>query len=132
VYGEVPPVTVTFIDPSAAALHVTFAEVFEAANAAGSVIVALVVVVHPFASVTVKIYVPGVKSDKSSVVLAEASSHKYVYGEVPPVTVASIVPSAAPLHVTFTEVFVAANAAGSVIVALVVVEQLLASVTVKV
>ncbi len=105
---------------------------FVADNAAGSVIIALVVIEHPLSSVTVKVYVPGSNNDKSSVVLTDISSHKYAYGVVPPVIVASIEPSSSPLHVELTDVFEALNAAGSEIAAVVEIKQLFASVTVKV
>ena len=55
----VPPVTDASILPSPALLQLTFTGVLLADNTAGSVIIALVVVIHPLASETVNIYKPG-------------------------------------------------------------------------
>jgi len=64
----VPPVTVRSIAPVEAPLHSTFVTTVLKARAGGSVTVALVVLVQPFASVTVTVYVPAVKLLISSVV----------------------------------------------------------------
>ncbi|MNT53061.1 hypothetical protein D3C72_1901290 [compost metagenome] len=59
VYVPVPPVTATVADPVAEPLHAIFVcALAVATKAAGSVIVKLWVSVHPFASVTVTVYVP--------------------------------------------------------------------------
>jgi hypothetical protein len=52
-YGAVPPVAVITPEPLLPALHDTFVEVLVAASTVGSVIVTVVVAVHPLASVTV-------------------------------------------------------------------------------
>src|SRR5678816_3779427 len=58
VYGDVPPAGVTVALPVAPPLHKTFVcAVMAAVSAAGSVIVAVAVVVHPLASVTVTVFV---------------------------------------------------------------------------
>ncbi len=57
--------------------------------------------------------------------------HRYVYGDVPPVTLKSMLPVLFPLQSTSTWVVLKANAAaGSVIVALVVAVHPFVSVTV--
>ena len=50
------------------------------------------VVKHPFASVMVTLYVPGFNPDINWVLAP--FDHAYVYGAVPPVIIALIVPSA--------------------------------------
>ncbi len=52
-YGAVPPVAVITPDPLLPPLHDTLVEVFVAVSTVGSVIVTVVVAVHPLASVTV-------------------------------------------------------------------------------
>ena len=51
--------------------------------AAGCVMVAVAVVVHPLASVTVTIYVPAASPDSCSCCLHWGVFHEYVYPEVP-------------------------------------------------
>lgn len=60
VYDVVPPVTVAVADPVEPPLHKTFVPVTLALSAVGCVTVALAVVVHELASVTVTVYVPAV------------------------------------------------------------------------
>ena len=89
-------------------------------NAVGSVTVALDVVVHPFTSVTVAVYVPAVKPVMLAVVAALL--HTKVYGVVPPAPLAVADPLLPPLQLMFvftTEL--AVNAEGSVMVTLDVV-----------
>ncbi len=97
----------------------------------GSVTVDVVVTVHPFASVTVTIYVPAATPIIDAVV-AELL-HAYVYGEVPPVADAVAPPSEPPLQETSASTTEeATNDVGSVIVEVVVAVQPFASVTVAV
>ena len=95
---------------------------------------ALVVAIQEFASVTVNVYVPGAKFDKSSVVPTTLvpSLHEKLYAVVPPVTVTAIEPLSSPLQVELTEVFDALKTVGSVIVWLTVAVQLSASLIVTV
>src|SRR5436853_129707 len=89
----------------------------------------LSVAVQPLASVTVTLYVPAA-SEVISCVVAPLL-HKYVYGDVPPLTVKLIEPVDAPLQSTLTCVWLNEIAVGSVIVMLLsVAVQPLASVTV--
>ena len=81
-------------------------------------IVALVVAVQPFASVTTTLYVPAAKFCGSCTVAL--FDHKYVYGAVPPVDVKSIEPVLFPKHNTFTWVVDKTIGIGPLIVALVV------------
>ena len=99
-------------------------------NAAGWVIVALDVAVHPLVSVMVTEYAPIANPEMSCVVAP--FDQLYVYGDVPPETVRSIEPLLPPLQITFTCVFEADNRAGSVMADADVVVQPLASVTVTV
>jgi hypothetical protein len=57
--------------------------------------------VHPFASVTVTVYIPAFSAEISSIaeVNAEGPVHAYVYGASPPDTVRLMDPSDAPLQV---------------------------------
>jgi hypothetical protein len=84
----------------------------------GCVIVALVVSVHPFASVTTTLYVPAAKFCGSCTV--DPFDHTYVYGVVPPVGVKLMLPVLFPKHNTFTWVVDKAIGTGPLIVALVV------------
>jgi hypothetical protein len=61
------------------------------------------VFLQPFASVTVRVYNPDAKPDKSSELAP--LFHEYEYGDVPPVTEISIEPLADPLHVGATAFF---------------------------
>ena len=94
---------------------------FEVASRAGSVTVMLVVAVHPFASVTVYVYVPAVT----------VKSPVPVYGPVPPVA-DTVTVDEPPLHEIGVDDELATNTAGSVTVMLVVAVHPLASVTVYV
>ena len=68
-YGPVPPATVKSIEPVEFPVHNTLTCVVVADNgAAGSVIVTVAVIVQLLWSVTVTVYVPACKFDKSSVV----------------------------------------------------------------
>ena len=93
------------------------------------VIVALVVAVHPLASVTVTVYVPAATLLRSCV--AAALLHVYVYPAVPPFTVKSIEPLLLP-QVVFVCVVDNARGVGWVIVTLVVAVHPFKSVTVTV
>ena len=108
---------VTVVDPP---LQDMEPSVFDAVNAAGSLIVPLTVTEHEFASVTVKLYGP------ADTVCAPS----LLYGVVPPdaVIVTTVDP---PLQDMESSVFDADNTVGSVIVPVTVSEQEFASVTVK-
>ena len=76
-YVPAPPVAaVTAIDPVEVPLHVASVTEIEAVNTSNWVIVADVLAVHAFASVTVTVYVPAVKPVISCEVDAAPSSHK--------------------------------------------------------
>ena len=101
VYGDVPPVGVKLMLPVFAPWHNTFTWVVDSVNGAcGSVIVALMVAVQLFASVTTTLYVPAAKLLMSCV--SEPLLHKYVYKGVPPVGVKLMLPVLLPKHSTFT------------------------------
>ena len=59
-------------------------------------------VLHPFASVTVMLYAPDANELISWVFALKLFGpvHEYVYPATPPLTVISILPSAAPLQLT--------------------------------
>ena len=106
-------------------------EVAKVVFIAGCVIVALIVSVHPFASVTTTLYVPAAKFCGSCTV--DPFDHKYAYGAVPPVGLKSIDPVLFPKHNTSTWVVDnTIGACGSVIVTLVVATHPFASVVVTV
>ena len=67
-YGAVPPTAETVVVPFVPALQLTLVPVATHVNGAGSVMVALHVAVHPLASVTTTVYVPGIKPDAIDVV----------------------------------------------------------------
>jgi hypothetical protein len=90
-------------------------------NTEGSVIVTVVIAVHPLASVIVYVYVPAGSVNTSSP----------AYGGVPPVAVTVIV-ELSPLHKIAVAVAVVVNTDGSVIVTVVVAVHPLASVIVYV
>ncbi len=104
--------------PVAAPLHTGLVCVVEIDTAVGSVIVTDVEAVHPLvvpaASLTVTEYVPANSPLRSSEV--EPLLQLYVYGAVPPLTVRSTVPVAAPLHTGLVCVVDTTTAVGSVIV----------------
>jgi hypothetical protein len=60
VYPEVPPEAVTAAEPVLPPKQSTGDEVAVAVSAVGCVTVVIAVAVHPFASVTVTVYVPAV------------------------------------------------------------------------
>ena len=118
VYGAVPPsaVTVTVVVPP---LQDIAAALDDASITAGSVTVPVVVELHPFSSVTVKLYAPALT----------VNVPVPKYGAVPPeaVTVTVVVP---PLQDIVAALDDATNTAGSDTVPVVVDEHPLASVTV--
>ena len=70
-------------------------------NCVGCVITNVVLVVHPFASVTVTVYVPANFPVKTPVLFTIAPGcNVYEYATVPPVALVLILPVAVPLHVT--------------------------------
>ena len=103
----------------------------ESVNKLGCVIVAVVDVVHPFASVAVTVYVPAVRLLRVDVV--EPVFHKYEYPAVPFAANAVALPVAPPLHNTFVvDGIDSVNKLGCVIVAVVDVVHPFASVAVTV
>ena len=58
-----PPVTLAVAEPEAAPLQLAGVGVPVAERTAGATMVAIVVFVHPFASVTVHVYVPALKPE---------------------------------------------------------------------
>ena len=125
-----PPLTVKSILPVAFPKHNTFTFVVaKVSGFCGCVIVTLVVAVQPLASVTNTLYVPATRFCGSCNV--EVFDQEYVYGAVPPAGVKLMLPVLFPKHNTLTWVVDKESGAwGSVIVALIVAVQLLASVTV--
>ena len=118
VYAPVPPsaVTVTVVVPP---LQDIVAALDEATNTAGSDTVPVVVELHPFSSVTVKLYAPALT----------VNVPVPLYGAVPPeaVTVTVVVPPKQDIVPALDE---ATNTAGSDTVPVVVELHPLASVTV--
>ena len=76
-----------------------------ACNKVGSVMVILDEILHPLASLTVTVYVPGLRLFTLEVVALLLQ--EYEYGRVPPVTLILPLPLFAPLQVTFVELVVA-------------------------
>jgi hypothetical protein len=77
VYGAVPPEGTTVALPVHAPLHKTFTCDCVAVNAGGCVMLNVRVVVHPFASVTVTVYVPIHNAEAVAPVPPEGA-HEYV------------------------------------------------------
>ena len=97
----------------------------------GSVITTGIVATHPLLSVTITLYRPAHNPIAVVVVWVNGSSHRYVYGAVPPTVVAEAVPSQALLHDTLVVPEIeTTRSAGSVIVTLSLAEQPNESVTV--
>jgi len=104
VYGGVPPVVETVIEPSLPPKHVTL-EVTEitGVTAVGWVTVPVAVPVQPLPSVTVTLYVPTDNPPTLAVPcpVPGAGDQKYVYDGTPPDCVAVAVPLFPPKHETF-------------------------------
>jgi hypothetical protein len=83
VYGDVPPAAEANALPLLSP-HDVLVSVIETVGTDVVEIVLLLLVLQPFASVTVTMYVPAATLDKDVPVLPVF--HKYVYGDVPPVT----------------------------------------------
>ena len=85
-YGAVPPVTVADAVPSLNPLQLTLVVVMSMCKLSGAVMLNTLVVVHPVASNTVTVYVPGLVTLMVEVVptIAEPFDHEYV---PPPVAV---------------------------------------------
>ena len=97
-----------------------------------SVIVILAVVAHPRASVTVTFNVPEHRPLAVALVWAKGSSHKKLYGEVPPEGDAIAVPSHTPLQDVFVPDTEITGAADSVTLTEAIAIQPVTSVTVTV
>ena len=130
VYAVVPPDTDKLATPVELPKQRTFVpEMLAASGLAGCVMVTVAVVEHPLASVTVTLYVPAARLDKSS--LVDPFDQRYVYAVVPPDTDKLATPVELPKQRTFVPLILAASGfAGCVITTEAVVEQPLASVTV--
>ena len=79
-------------------------------NTAGSVIVTLLDVVHPFASVITTVYVPADKFVFDA--LDPPTFHEYEYGAVPPEAVTIADPLLPPLHETLLDDMLAVSCVG--------------------
>jgi hypothetical protein len=136
VNGAVPPTTVRLILPLLTPAQVAFTLVAVADSAtAGSVMIAVAVLIHPFASVTVTVYVPAAKPVAVAVVCAGLEFHAYEYGAVPPAALTVAEPVVPFLQSTLVlAVMAEVKTAGSVTVAVAVavLVQLFASVAVMV
>ena len=131
VYVPVPPVTVAVALPVEAPWQATFVCVGVKLNAVGSVMVYDWLIWQLLASVTVTVYVPAARPLDVAAV-PPLGDQLYVYALVPPVTVAVAEPFIPLLQLTLVCVGVIASAAGSVMVKLCVVWQVLPSVMVTV
>jgi len=127
----VPPLAVTTAVPSQTALQLTLVAVADAVSGKGSVITTDRTMVHPFASVTVHVYVPAQRPAAAAPVPPDGAQAK-VYGRVPPPALIAAVPLHAPLQETFVWVVAAESAEGSVISDVLSAVQPFASVTVQV
>ena len=76
-YPAVPPFAFTFALPVDAPLHKAGVAVAAAVRRVGSETVAVVCIVHPFASVTVTVYVPAERLEAVATVPPEGD-HEYV------------------------------------------------------
>ena len=109
VYGAVPPLTVSVTEPLLPPLQLTFVvAVVALSDAIGWVIVAALIVEHPFISVIVTLYVPAIKLFIFCVV--EPPVQLYAYGVVPPLTVSVTAPLLPPLQLTLVVAVVALSA----------------------
>jgi hypothetical protein len=97
-----PPIVDAVILPVAVALHNAFVPTtLLHARTVGCVITNVVLVVHPFTSVTVTVYEPANFPVKTPVLFTiEPGCNVYEYATVPPVALVLILPVAVPLHVT--------------------------------
>jgi predicted RNA methylase len=131
-YPPVPLDATEVAEPVEAPLHNTLVvEGIEIVSGVGCVIVAVVDVVHPFASVAVTVYVPAVRL--LIVEVADPVFQRYEYPAVPFDATEVAEPVEAPLHKTFiVDGIDTVNKPGCVIVAFVDVVHPLASVTVTV
>ena len=130
-YGPVPPDGVAVALPLHVALHVISLWLIATPSGGGSVIEKVRVVVHPFASVTVAVYVAAA-SEVAVAAVPPLGAQANVYGDVPPVGATVADPFDRPLHETFVCEPVVASGAGSVIVKVCVIEHPVESVTVAV
>jgi hypothetical protein len=89
------------------------------------------VVVHPFASVMVQVYVP-THNEEAVAPVPPDGAHEYVYGAVPPEATTVALPLHEPLQVIFTCEPVDVNAGGCVMLKVRVIVQPFASVIVTV
>ena len=91
-YGVIPPEALTVALPFAFPLHLSFDVTLEVnVRLPPEVSVADAVPVHPLWSVTVIVYVPPLKP-VAVIFVPPDGVHAYVYGDVPPETVAPIDP----------------------------------------
>jgi hypothetical protein len=83
--------------------------------ATGSLTVIELLAIHPLVSVTVRVYVAAHSPTAVAVVCADGSSHRYVYGGVPPDKAPEASPSQTPLQLASLPLIAIAIAVGSVI-----------------
>ena len=115
--------------------QIVLAAIGSITTSVGSVIVAVVVVVHALESVMVQVYVPAQREEAVAVFCTGTVFHEYVYPTpiVPPLPAAVAVPSHTPLHEAGVVTGLAAvNKEGSLTVVLAVALHPHASVTVTV
>lgn len=122
--------------PSLPALQLTLSCVLMlAVRVAGSLMVTLeMLLLHPYASITVTVYIPVGKLPAVGLVCPGVVFHVYVNGDIPPVTSTVALPSLPPLQLTLDWLLmdVLNTTFGSVMVTLDVVVQPFASVVVTV
>lgn len=104
VYGVVPPVTVAVIEPLHMLVQRGLTTVMLGVSAAGSVMVTVLMFIHPMPSVPVIVYVLAHRPVAMLVVWPPV--HAYVYGIVPPVITTVAVPLQAALQVLLVDVIV--------------------------
>jgi hypothetical protein len=108
-----------------------FTLVVVAASTGGCVIVTVCVIIQPFASVIVQVYVP-IARPVAVALVPPVGNHAYVYAGVPPPTLTVAVPFDPPKQETFVCVAETVNAAGCVMLNVAVVTHAFASVIVQV
>ena len=128
-YGDVPPfaLTVTLVVPP---LHNILPCTDVALNALGSVMFTVANALQLLKSVTVIVYIPALKLF-AVIPVPPPFDHEYVYGPVPPVTLALALPSLPPLQLTpLSADILTPSDVGCVMLTVAFATQLLASVAV--
>jgi len=132
VYGPVPPDMLAIAVPSQAPLQVTSVLTIVSVVAGGSMIVIVLVVKQPRASVTVYVYAPAHKLVAVTVVETAGADHEYEYAGVPPEVFKFTEPVQEALHNMLDCVGATDNVGGDVIATVIVLIQLTLLVTVQV